>query len=290
MKKLLLWLATCVLALTASLQAHAFQPESGMWIVSEELDGKPGRGFNLDVQGDTLVLSFYGYLQNGTAQWYLASGSIQNKRFSGSLERYEGGMALGAGQRQSARGTGSAGLASIVFKTADTGTIALPGEAEKAIKRFSFNRPTPADSLAGTFTLTKVLVIYHNSNAVLDTTVAGTSATGTMVSDGRTLRQNLSLTENGRTQQMQGEARVLSDQGSSILLSTAGTTVTTRLLKRGDEFITVAQGNGFTEIDYWSRTSASFNFSQLKAAEQMLEAPNDTGYSVGSMLGAVLSD
>lgn len=288
MKQLLHWLAALALSLAATLPAHAFQPESGLWVVSEEVDGKPGRGFNLDVQGDTLVLSFYGYLQNGAAQWYLASGPVQNNQFNGSLEKYEGGKALGSGQRQSARGTGSAGMARIAFKTADTGTITLPGEPEKAIQRFNFNRPTPTSSLAGTFTLVKILVIDHSTGNVVDTSSPGIAATGTMVSDGRTMRQTLFVTANGGTQQIRTEGRVVSDQGSSIVVSGAGSSYTTRLLKRGDELITVVKDGSFVEIDYWRRTSAGFDANQLKAAELAPHEPAATLPLVGGVLGALL--
>jgi hypothetical protein len=254
MKKILLWLAAIAFSLAAPIAAHAFQPESGMWVVSDELDGDPGRGFNLDVQGDTLVLSFYGYLSNGTAQWYLASGTVKDDKFTSSFSTYEGGMAFGASRHQSAHEIGSAGQVSIVFKTASTGTITLPGEAAKTITRYNFNRPTPPDAPIGSYTLAKVLIMYTDGSA-LDSAAPGSfSATGTLNINRSKYNVALKYTALGTTQSIGGKFTMI-DLGTrfQVFIDTSPTTV--QIVKRGDDLIIAMQGDDSTEIQYWERVS-----------------------------------
>jgi len=225
-----------------------------MWVVSDELDGNPGRGFNLDVQGDTLVLSFYGYLSNGTAQWYLASGTVKDDKFTSSFATYEGGMAFGAGRHQSAREIGSAGQVSIVFKTASTGTITLPGEAAKNITRFNFNRPTPPDAPIGSYTLAKVLVMYTDGS-VLDSTAFGDfSATGTLNINRTKYNVALKSTQHGTTQSIGGKFTMV-DFGTSFQIFIDSSSATLRIVKRGDDLIVAMQGDDSTEIQYWERVT-----------------------------------
>ena len=47
--------------------ARDFTPQAGTWVIDAELDGKPGRGLAIDVQGNTVVLQVYGYEANGAA-------------------------------------------------------------------------------------------------------------------------------------------------------------------------------------------------------------------------------
>jgi len=256
MKKILLWLAAIAFSLAAPIAAHAFQPESGMWIVSDELDGKPGRGFNLDVQGDTLVLSFYGYLPSGAAQWYLTSGTIKDDKFTGSLATYEGGMAFGAGRRQSAHQIGSAGQVSIAFKTASTGTITLPGEAAKNITRFNFNRPTPPDAPIGSYTLAKVLVMYTDGS-VLDSTAFGDfSATGTLNINRTKYNVALKATQHGTTQSIGGKFTMV-DFGTRFQIFIDSSSATLQIVKRGDDLIIAMQDDDSIEIQYWERVTST---------------------------------
>lgn len=112
-------------------------PDSGMWLVSAELNGKPGRGFQIDTQGDTLILSFYGYRADGTATFYLASGKFTKDGFVAPLMEYRDGTAFGQPLKDG-REIGSAGEVRVQFSESARGTITLPGEEPKAISRFVF--------------------------------------------------------------------------------------------------------------------------------------------------------
>lgn len=109
-------------------------PRDGLWIIDEENDGSPGRGFQLDAQDNVLALTFYGYEQSGEPVWYLAVGEFSGNEFQGSLDIYEDGMPIG-GQHKSGRQVGNAGNVIVNFTTATSGSIQLPGEVSKRISK-----------------------------------------------------------------------------------------------------------------------------------------------------------
>jgi len=125
-------------------------PESGLWAISAEVNGDPGRGFQLDIQGSQLVMTFYGYGADGASQWYLAAGPLAWGRFSGDLQRYAGGTAFG-GAVQAASPAGSAGSVSLYFDDSSHGWMTLPGEAAREISRFPLGQSSrPAFTMAQT--------------------------------------------------------------------------------------------------------------------------------------------
>ena len=124
---------------TSNLQASSnlVTPDSGMWSFPAEQTGKPGRGFQLDTQGDTLVMSYYGYRADGAATFYLGSGKLSSNGFAATLMEYANGPVIGK-PFQSGVELGSAGTVQITFKDSTHGTIVLPGEQPKEISRFVF--------------------------------------------------------------------------------------------------------------------------------------------------------
>lgn len=128
--------------------AQAFTPQSGTWIVSSEVNGKPGRGLAIDVQDNTLVMQMYAYEANGNATFYMTSGTLADDRFSGALNKYRGGRYLGSGDR-SGQEDGDQGTVSIRFESGTKGFITLPGEGEKEISRFNFAYGNDRDGLKG---------------------------------------------------------------------------------------------------------------------------------------------
>ncbi|XAH25502.1 hypothetical protein AAFF27_10005 [Xylophilus sp. GW821-FHT01B05] len=121
------------------------QPSPGVWGFDAELNGKPGRGFQLDKQGgDLLVLSYFGYRADGSAVFLQASGVQVGNGFEGDLVEYQGGTALGGSQRD-AELAGSAGKVAILFDSPTVGSITLPGEQPQRISRLQY------ENLAGRF-------------------------------------------------------------------------------------------------------------------------------------------
>ncbi|MBF5005265.1 hypothetical protein [Diaphorobacter caeni] len=77
--------------------AQAWGPQTGIWSVTAENSGKPGRGFNIDIQDDTLVMQVYAYERDGTPTFYLTSGKLVDNRYTGKLNKYRGGRFFGSG-------------------------------------------------------------------------------------------------------------------------------------------------------------------------------------------------
>ena len=113
-------------------------PQTGLWVVNSEDNGQSGRGFQFEARNGTMVMTYFGYLQNGQAYWSLASGPLSNGTFSGSMSRYSGGSALG-GAYAPATIAGSDGQVVVDFTNDVAGTIVLPGEPAKAISKFVFS-------------------------------------------------------------------------------------------------------------------------------------------------------
>jgi hypothetical protein len=121
----------------------AVTPETGLWGIDAEVNGQPGRGFQVDAQGGALVMTFYGYGADGTAQWFYSAGRLASDAYTGTLEQFAGGTAFGLAH-VSARPAGNAGSVSLSFRDATHGTITLPGEGAKGVSRLAFGSGTAA--------------------------------------------------------------------------------------------------------------------------------------------------
>ena len=136
--------------------AHALMPQTGTWVVTSELNGKPGRGIALDVQNDTLVMQIYAYEQSGQPTFYMGVGQINANGFASvPLGRYSGGRYFGSGP-QSGSDAGSPGTVALRFTSGTTGFASFPGEPEQAISRFNFAYPFAPASLRGLWTITSL--------------------------------------------------------------------------------------------------------------------------------------
>jgi hypothetical protein len=116
---------------------NSITPRSGLWAITAEVDGQPGRGFQIDLRGGLLVLTVYGFDALGQGRFWLASGAYHDSGFREVLRAYEGGTAFGAAF-QPARVAGAAGEVVLSFSSETEGTITLPGESAKAISLFRF--------------------------------------------------------------------------------------------------------------------------------------------------------
>ncbi len=127
------------------------KPSDGLWSIDEGNPGDNGRGFQLELRNNVMVLTYYGYNADGKAQWYLAAGNFANGSFSASMERYEGGTYLG-GPYSPASLIESVGTVSVTFSSSTSGTIILPNEQPKGISKYVWSStPTisspPSDGL-----------------------------------------------------------------------------------------------------------------------------------------------
>lgn len=135
--------AIAAVAILGAAPAFALFPQQGMWTIGSELNGKPGRGVQIDRQGGrVLILTYFGYRADGSATFMQASGAMTNgKSFSGELTEFKNGPALG-GPTRSGEVAQVVGPVTVEFDTSTSGTITLPGEAPQRFSRFQYEDHT----------------------------------------------------------------------------------------------------------------------------------------------------
>ena len=120
------------LALCCALPAVAareFTPQAGLWMIPSENNGQPGRGFSLDVQGNTAFLQVFNYEKNGAATFHTAVGQLDDSAaMTVPLLRFKGGRSFG-GPVQDAVADGTAGDVTVKFVDGLNGTVQFPGES-----------------------------------------------------------------------------------------------------------------------------------------------------------------
>ena len=115
--------------------ARDFTPQAGTWIVSQELNGKPGRGLAIDVQGNTFFMQVFAYEKNGDATFYAVTGQMDGNSVTAPLMRYQGGRSFGSAARDAVEDQ-SQGNVTVKFANGLQGTVQFPGEPEVAIQRY----------------------------------------------------------------------------------------------------------------------------------------------------------
>lgn len=123
------------LSCTVAWAARSFTPQAGTWAITEELDGKPGRGLAIDVQGNTFFMQVFGYEKNGDATFYTATGQMEGDSVTAPLMQYQGGRSFGSDARDAVE-LGSPGNVTVSFANGLQGTVQFPGEPARAIQRF----------------------------------------------------------------------------------------------------------------------------------------------------------
>jgi alpha-tubulin suppressor-like RCC1 family protein len=117
-----------------NLPPTASQPQTGWWWYPSE----GGRGYSVEVQGNSAFIASYMYDANGNPVWY-ASGpaALVNDVYQGEWLSYVGGQTL-TGSYQSPTGASAAGALTIQFSSPTTGLLSLPNGRVIPIQRFSF--------------------------------------------------------------------------------------------------------------------------------------------------------
>ncbi len=108
--------------------------ENGWWWNPSE----SGRGYSIEVQGNSLFFVSFMYDESGNPFWYLSSGAMQSaNRFVGSLQTFRAGQTL-TGPYQAPSPSTSFGNITIDFTDATNGRITFPGGRQVPITRFRF--------------------------------------------------------------------------------------------------------------------------------------------------------
>jgi len=127
--------------------AFAFQPRTGHWFNPAE----SGRGFNMDFQNGTVVITFYSYNPDGSVQWYLATGPSTNggRSFSAPLQKFAGGQCLACSYNGQPQVTGTDGNISVNFTSEVSAIITLPSGRTTTVQPLNFGFGDPPQGLLG---------------------------------------------------------------------------------------------------------------------------------------------
>jgi hypothetical protein len=118
---------------TAANLSTTYIPATGYWWNPAE----PGRGYNIEKNGNDLFMAAFLYDATGRTTWYgVGPGAMVGNTFSGTLETYSGGQTL-TGSFQPATAGPSGGNFSITFTSATQATITWPG-GTVPIQRYDF--------------------------------------------------------------------------------------------------------------------------------------------------------
>ena len=140
-------MAASLAALSSSASAVTVGgPFPGLWWNPAE----PGRGFDIELQGDTMLVSTYIYESSGDPIWYLSSGTYNhaNGTFTSSFDSYSNGQCFGCPWVTPVLQSNAAGPISITFYTNQTATLTYPGGTINIIK-YNYAFGTKTDMLYG---------------------------------------------------------------------------------------------------------------------------------------------
>lgn len=169
-----------ILCLLVPLVAQAFMPQAGTWVVTSEVNGRPGRGLALDVQNNIFVLQMYAYESSGQPTFYLATGTLANNSGIADLQRFTGGRYLGSAPLSGILDK-AVGQVRLRFTSGVAGFIQLPGESEVAISRFNFGYAVAPASLVGYWNFSSI------GSAGLNADLVSLSVLGNATNDGNGL-------------------------------------------------------------------------------------------------------
>jgi hypothetical protein len=109
-------------------------PQQGWWWNAAEA----GRGFFIEVQGETLFMAGYMYGADGEPVWYISQNAMTTRsHYTGVLQLCSGGQAM-AGAFRMATCTADQGTVTLSFASSSDATLTLPNGAQVALSRFRF--------------------------------------------------------------------------------------------------------------------------------------------------------
>ncbi|HET7729812.1 MAG TPA: hypothetical protein VFK48_07255 [Usitatibacter sp.] len=116
-----------------AVQCKPERPQTGWWWAPTE----SGRGFSIEVSGNTMFFASYMYDVSGRSTWYAAvlPISLEGSYFTGTLFNKSGGQALDGAYRAPGAAAAAGGV-TLAFNNATQGTFVGPG-GSVAIERFN---------------------------------------------------------------------------------------------------------------------------------------------------------
>lgn len=128
-------------------------PATGLWWNPTE----SGRGYNIDLQGDTMIVTTFIFEASGDPIWYLSSGTYNHETgvFTSSYDSYSNGQCFGCPYQAPVVQSGAAGPMTITFVTNQVATLTYSnGTGSTQIVKYNYGFPTKTDSLYGEWAFT----------------------------------------------------------------------------------------------------------------------------------------
>src|ERR1051325_1319492 len=141
---LLFLVLAAVLPASIGAQAQVQTFQTGWWWNP----AKPGTGYFIEQQSNSLLLGAYFYAASGEATWSLSIGAMSDNAYTGTLGIYSGGQTLTGAYRPDSFG-GTLGKFAVQFSDPMHATITWPGGTDR-IQRLSLaGGATPAPPQPG---------------------------------------------------------------------------------------------------------------------------------------------
>lgn len=159
MKRLLAALCLYVIAFAAQAAVLTGGPTQGLWWNP----GESGRGFNIEMQDDVMIVTSFVYAPGGAATWFISAGkyNFSTGTFSATFDANTGGQCIGCPYVRPQGIANAAGPLRIEFDSYVTGTLYYQGGSTRIAKQLYAYDGTLA-ILRGSFALT-----YNNNGNVI---------------------------------------------------------------------------------------------------------------------------
>ena len=160
---------TSLVALCSSASAITVGgPTMGLWYNPQE----SGRGYDIELQGDTMIVTTYVYESSGDPIWYLSSGPYDHATgvFQSTYDSFSNGQCFGCPYQAPDAQVGAAGPITITFFTNQSATLTYPGGSTNIV-RYMYGFPTRTDTLYGEWALS-----YETGGVVIGSTGDQTKA------------------------------------------------------------------------------------------------------------------
>jgi hypothetical protein len=126
-------------------------PTRGLWWNAAE----SGRGFNIEMQDDIMIVTSFVYAPNGSATWFISAGryNFTTNTFNATFDANTGGQCIGCAYVRPQGIANAAGPVRIVFDSLVTGTLYYQGGSTRITKQF-YAYDSTLSILRGSFVLT----------------------------------------------------------------------------------------------------------------------------------------
>lgn len=135
--------------------AEAVVPEDGWWIEEDQ----PGRGWNIEIQGDIFGIASFLFDQQGRDIWWISAGNynFSGSRYNGTFNAFEGGQCQACPWTPSVNMGPEGGPVTISFDSPTSGTIQWQGETISII-RHEFGYGEPLDKILGAWSFNAQII------------------------------------------------------------------------------------------------------------------------------------